>query len=145
MARRFSFVALGDMPYTGSDHDKFALLIERINRLAPEFSVHVGDIKRAKSKCSTKRYQRVLAHFGAFRGPLIYTPGDNDWADCEKKRAGGYDPLERLGTIRETFFPGDRSLGMTPMKLDRQGDTPSHQDMVENARWRTDNTNGDNY
>ncbi|NNG03068.1 MAG: hypothetical protein HKM95_03085, partial [Inquilinus sp.] len=69
MTRRFSLVALGDMPYTAPDHDKFASLIDRINRIAPDFSVHVGDIKKAKSTCSTKRYRRALAHFETFRGP----------------------------------------------------------------------------
>ncbi len=140
MTRRFSFIALGDMPYKQSDHNKFASLIEQINRLAPEFSVHVGDIKKAKRKCSDERYERVLAHFGTFSGPLIYTPGDNDWADCHKERAGSFDPLERLATIREKFFPAGRSLGMTPMALDHQADDPSHRDMVENARWRIDDT-----
>lgn len=136
MIGRFSFVALGDMPYEQRDHDRFASLIVAINQLAPEFSVHVGDIKKAKSLCSLERYRRVLAHFEAFQNSLIYTPGDNDWADCHKRSAGGFQPLERLGTIRETFFPGGRSLGMTPMTLDCQADGPTHPEMVENARWR---------
>ena len=140
MSRRFSFVALGDIPYETADHARFASLIERINRLAPECSVHVGDIKKAKSKCGMRRYRAALAHFETFQSPPIYTPGDNDWADCGKKRAGGFDPLERLGRLRQTFFPSDRSLGGTPMTVDRQADGPSHPDMVENARWQVDDT-----
>ena len=30
------------------------------------------------------------------RGPVIYTPGDNEWTDCHRVNNGGYNPLERL-------------------------------------------------
>ena len=128
------------MPYEEADHARFASLIAKINRYGPKFSVHVGDIKKAKSPCDAACYQRVLAHFQTFDHPLIYTPGDNDWADCCKPKAGGFDPLERLGELRRVFFADSRSLGSDPITLKRQGDGPSHRDMVENAQWRVDDT-----
>ena len=140
MSRRFQFVALGDLPYEEEDHPDFAALIERINGIAPAFSVHVGDIKKGPSACDTGSYERVLAHFNSFAHPLIYTPGDNDWADCGKPEAGEFDPLERLGELRRIFFADSRSLGGAPMAVQRQGDAPAHPDMVENARWRVRDT-----
>lgn len=140
MSRAFSFAVLGDMPYEDEDHARFSSLIERINQRSPEFSVHVGDVKKAKSPCDAACYQRVLAHFRSFDHPLIYTPGDNDWADCFKLEAGEYDPLERLGELRRVFFADNRSLGASPIELRRQGDGPVHPDMVENAQWRVGDT-----
>lgn len=128
------------MPYEDEDHARFSSLIERINQRSPEFSVHVGDVKKAKSPCDAACYQRVLAHFRSFDHPLIYTPGDNDWADCGKPSAGEYDPLERLRALRRVFFAEDRSLGANPIELRRQGDGPGHPEMVENAQWRVGDT-----
>ena len=135
MTERFSFVALGDMPYRRSDRERFATLVQHINGLGPAFSVHVGDLKKAKSKCSGKRYRRRLACFGQFEHPVIYTPGDNDWADCHKRKAGGFNSLERLAKVRRLFFPTRASLGDRPMTLDRQGDSADFPDLVENSRW----------
>jgi len=134
MSRPFSFVALGDMPYEEEDHARFDALIERINRLAPAFTVHVGDLKKAKSPCDTACYERALAHFQALDQPLVYTPGDNDWADCGKREAGRYDPLERLATLRRTFFT-DRDLADSLPGCERQSDDSAHANLVENARW----------
>ena len=46
-AQGFSFVALGDLPYGAPDqaYGPYRALIERVNRLEPAFSIHVGDIK----------------------------------------------------------------------------------------------------
>ena len=137
---RFSFVALGDMPYEARDQGPFAALIAEVNRLAPRFSVHVGDVKSAKSPCDAACYRRVLEHFRSFDQPLIYTPGDNDWADCHKSEAGGFDPLDRLADLRRRFFATDRSLGREPFDLRRQDGGAAGPAMVENARWQVGNT-----
>ncbi len=136
----FSFVALGDMPYEEADHDRFASLIERINRLSPAFTVHVGDLKKAKSPCDTACYERVLAHFQAFDQPLVYTPGDNDWADCCKPEAGAFDPLDRLAILRRTFFSDGGTAAATLPEFVRQGDDTAHADLVENTRWTVGDT-----
>lgn len=70
-------------------------------------------------------------------GPLVYTPGDNEWTDCQRPVWGDYDPRERLTVLRKMFFPGRQSLGRTPITLERQADISSrHTRMVENVRWQ---------
>ena len=60
--RAFSFVALGDMPYSvPNDYARFDRLIAEINRLKPAFSVHVGDIKSGSSACTDEAFQKVYA------------------------------------------------------------------------------------
>ncbi|MBY0429722.1 MAG: hypothetical protein K2Q10_00870, partial [Rhodospirillales bacterium] len=75
-------------------------------------------------------YEATLELFQAFDGPLVYTPGDNEWTDCHRARAGGFDPLERLAKLRTMFFATPHSFGRAPMPVQRQSG-----DYVENQRW----------
>lgn len=132
VAAPFKFVALGDMPYKlPDDYARFESLIGTVNSLNPAFTVHVGDIKSGSSPCSDENFAKVRSEFGMFAGPLIYTPGDNEWTDCHREKAGKYDPLERLAKVREMFFTsqGNRSFGQQPLTLTRQAELP------ENSRW----------
>jgi hypothetical protein len=67
--------------------------------------------------------------FNTFTTPLIYTPGDNEWLDCQKSAEGGGstnsyqsgDPYANLDTVRSMFFsqPG-KSLGTNPITVHSQ-------------------------
>jgi len=63
-------------------------------------------------------------------------PGDNEWTDCHRASAGGYDPLDRLAFVRAHYFTKAESLGQTPIPLTRQADVSDHAEMVENAMWQ---------
>jgi hypothetical protein len=136
--RAFSFVALGDMPYRPpGDIVKFDRLIAAINRLKPAFSIHLGDIKGAATPCSDAELQRALDQLQTFEGALVYTPGDNEWTDCHRPAAGGFDPRERLAKLRTMFFanPG-KSLGKTPIDLESQAQLmPAYAGFPENSRF----------
>ena len=135
-AEAFEFVALGDLPYdVPADDARFERLIAAINAIEPAFSIHVGDIKSGSSPCSDEMLQKVKDRFMTFEGPLVYTPGDNDWTDCHRTSAGGFDPLERLAFVRKLYFNEAESLGAERMRLTRQSDVGGHKNMVENARW----------
>jgi hypothetical protein len=135
---QFSFVALGDMPYDAPGDDrKFERLIAAINRQRPAFSLHVGDFKSGASACDDATFLKMLDWFNDFEQPLIYTMGDNEWTDCHRPRAGGFDPLERLARLRQIFFktPGV-SLGRARIALSSQGGNGGPFDpYVENARF----------
>jgi hypothetical protein len=131
----FSFVVLGDTAYNlPVDLPVYTALIRRINASRPAFTIHVGDIW-GEGSCGDAAQQRVLGFFQQYDHPLIYTPGDNDWTDCWQAAAGGFDPLERLGGLRRTFFSRPTSLGERTIPLLRQGDVPAYAPFVENARW----------
>lgn len=136
-AEVFTVVATGDAPYSvPGDLPRFERLIAAINAEQPVFTIDVGDIKSGIAPCADEALQRIRDYFDTFDGPLIYTPGDNDWLDCRRWLAGNYDPVERLGKLRAIFFTRTYSLGRAPIPLFRQGDIdPAHPDMVENARW----------
>ena len=135
----FEFIAIGDMPYKlPDDYAKFDRLIAAINTAKPSFSVHVGDIKSSATPCTDEIYGEVLKRFQAFDSPLLYTPGDNEWTDCHRPRAGGYDPVDRLKRVRELFFPDPtKTLGKTQIAVESQSRLmpQKYGAFVENARF----------
>lgn len=138
----FDFVALGDMPYTlPADYGRFEKLIAAINqqRPVPRFTVHVGDIKSGSTLCTEEMYRKVYDYFQTFEQPLVYTPGDNEWTDCGREKAGRYDPEERLAAVRKLFFPDHNSFGKTKLALTSQAQEPAYAAYVENNRWTTGN------
>ena len=49
--------------------------------------------------------QAVYYKFQQFDSPVVYTPGDNEWADCHKsKQLSAGDPLKELASVRSLFF-----------------------------------------
>lgn len=138
----FRFVAIGDMPYNiPKDYEKFDRLIDRINAAKPSFTIHVGDIKSGSTQCSDENFKKVFDQFARFEGPLVYTPGDNEWTDCHRQNNGSYDPLERLAKIRQMFFPETgRSLGQQKMSVETQPAImgEKYAPFIENARFVKD-------
>lgn len=134
-AQGFDFVALGDMPY-GNDAitgAAYRQLIELVNRERPPFSIHVGDFKDGVTPCSDELFARQHEHFQRFDTALVFTPGDNDWTDCQRM---GEDPLERLQALRSLFFGSAASLGRQPIVVERQSDRmPTFARHRENLRW----------
>lgn len=127
----FSFAALGDAPYAFAENLRYRLALEDLAAHSLTSVIHVGDI--LSEPCTNERYERSLDWFNALPHPVIYTPGDNDWTDCWEF---GQDPLDRLASIRATFFhrPGE-SLGGDPIALEHQGADERFGEFVENARW----------
>ena len=136
-AERFSFMALGDMPYNlPGDYAAFDRLIARVNALRPAFTLHVGDIISGQTRCDDVLFARVRDMFATFAGALVYTPGDNEWTDCHRPNSGGFDPIERLARVRQMFFfDPAQSLGRTPLRVTPQSSTAQYAKFVENARW----------
>jgi hypothetical protein len=101
----FGFAVIGDLPYTSQQRRQFPAVVDQINAdPGVDFVFHVGDIREVGA-CSTRYYRWVKSQFDRFSDPLVYTFGDNDWADCSKLHNGQYDPLERLSTLRAVFIP----------------------------------------
>ena len=133
----FKFVALGDMPYKLPDDEvRYERLISEINKLNPSFSIFIGDTKSGSTPCSDEYNLKVRENFNQFSSPLIYSIGDNEWTDCHRPLAGGYDPLERLNSLRSSFFNTNKSFGKKKLLLTRQGDIdPAYKKFTENAYW----------
>ncbi len=167
-----SVAVFGDMPY-GADAVEFKATPNFINTINSDkdiaFALHGGDIHSGSEPCTESYNRSVYDLFTAFKVPLIYTPGDNEWEDCNKqKQSGGTynpatgkidyvmdaktglpvnyasgDPIQNLQLVRNIFFgkPG-QTLG-APMTVHTQateGTTAGDRQYVENTWWISGNT-----
>jgi hypothetical protein len=110
--------------------------------------VHDGDLKAGNATggsvtpttCSDALYTQALGYFNALRAPAMFTPGDNDWTDCDRVSNGAYSSRERLDYQRAVLFNTAYSFGQRKLRQEVQtaalclgvkGFVPC----VENRRW----------
>ncbi|MET0026112.1 MAG: metallophosphoesterase [Candidatus Thiodiazotropha sp.] len=139
-SKGYHFALIGDTPYgvpPYSDYPPFDNLIDALNdRQDLRWVIHTGDIKSGSSECSDALFEDRLARYNQIKMPFIYTPGDNEWTDCHRVKAGEYQPLERLSRLREIFFaePG-KTIGGKPRRVETQATLPGYEEFPENVRW----------
>jgi hypothetical protein len=131
----------GDVPYSPlQDTVGVPNLIADMNAQRLAFTVNDGDLKAGSSRCDNAVYARALEFFDSLEAPAMFTPGDNDWTDCDRPSAGAYSSRERLDYERQLFFSTPLSMGRsklrqsvqaTPLCLGVSGPVPC----VENRRW----------
>jgi hypothetical protein len=126
---------MGDTPYTGLEEIAFAGMMKDVDSTRLAFVVHVGDFKNGHTPCSDELFRQRFRLFNASAHPFVFLFGDNEWTDCHRAPAGGHDPVERLGKLREIFSAGTRSLGQRTLPLERQSADPRWAKFRENVRW----------
>ncbi|NEA58330.1 hypothetical protein G3I60_30300 [Streptomyces sp. SID13666] len=154
----FTLAVYGDAPYgtsptDTSEFDATPAFIANVNA-DPDVGtvIHVGDIHSGKQYCTAAYDQSVAALWKTFADPMVYTPGDNEWADCHKAKEGGgtYNPLTgkidyvldpatghsvayasgnpaaNLDLVRKTFFPKPgHTLGSGTLRVLSQAQLPN--------------------
>lgn len=77
--------------------------------------INAGDIHSGKDFCTAAWDQDIAAKWQAFQRPVVYTPGDNEWADCHKATSlakpgeggGFYDATNTLRYIGSSGLTTD--------------------------------------
>ncbi|NBP40081.1 MAG: hypothetical protein EBS54_08170 [Betaproteobacteria bacterium] len=162
----FSVALIGDSPYGAAYGDTAQLkanpaFIAAVGRdTTLSMALHVGDIHSGKEFCTESFNRTIFDQWKAFTLPLVYVPGDNEWADCHKAKEGGGtysastgsinyvttdggsyakgDPIANLALIRSIFFstPG-KTLGaameVRSQAVDYDRAYPSDAQFVENT------------
>jgi hypothetical protein len=132
----------GDMPYSDVQAQiGVPNLIADMNSQNLAFTVFDGDWKAGNSTagsatpttCSDALYFQSRDYLNQLKAPATFTPGDNDWVDCDRPSNGGFDSLERLKRQREIFFSKPYTLGQRRLKQEVQAV------YVENRRWTIGN------
>src|SRR5215813_6911217 len=118
--------------------------------------VHVGDIHSGSQFCTLAYNRTIQKLWEQYKDPLVYTPGDNEWADCHKSGEGGNvkdagvnfvdyangDPVANLALVRAMFFPvagqtlGQRNMRVTSQALANDPAHPTDAEYVENVMWK---------
>jgi hypothetical protein len=138
VALAFPFVAYGDMPYGAKAADGRTDTVVLTESIAPEirrrtdvpFVIHVGDTGRPNDACSDAWLKQLKQFWETeLRKPVFFTPGDNDWTDCDRTNLPTpVSELERLEAVRKILFSEPLPLG-PEWQYERQGELP------ENAMW----------
>ncbi|MBZ5644732.1 MAG: hypothetical protein LAO19_18390 [Acidobacteriia bacterium] len=121
----------GDLPYSEVQADPgVPNLIMDMNSQNLAFSVHDGDLKAGKgfagdllTTCDNAKYVQAIAYFNALKSPAAFTPGDNDWTDCDVASNGNFNSLERLDHERQVIFNTPFTLGQHHLRQAMQGVT----------------------
>ena len=154
----FSYAVYGDAPYGTSptdttETDATGAFISAVNAdRAVSGVLHVGDIHSGSQYCTQAYDQQVADLWSGFSDPLVYTPGDNEWTDCHKKKEGGGaynpatgqvdyvtdaagspvnyaggNPVDNLALVRSIFFPTPgRTLGGGRLEVLSQAQVDNH-------------------
>lgn len=117
--------------------------------------LHTGDIHSGATYCTLAYNQTILDLWSQFKAPLVYTPGDNEWSDCQKSKEGGGvknaggdyvdyaagHPVANLALVRSMFFPeagktlGGRRKYVTSQAQAYDPGHPSDAEYIENVMW----------
>ena len=132
----------GDLPYSPLQASEgVPNMIADMNKQNLAFTAHDGDLKAGSgSPCNDALYAQSLAYFNALKAPAVFTPGDNDWTDCDRPSNGGFLSLERLDHQRQVFFNTSFSFGQRRMRQEVQTaplclGISGLVSCVENRRW----------
>jgi hypothetical protein len=104
---------VGDLPYSAVQADPgIPNLVADMNSQELSFSVHDGDLKGGNGPtanppsvtCDDTLYTQAVGYLNSLDAPAMFTPGDNDWTDCDRPSNGGFNSLERLDHERQVLF-----------------------------------------
>ncbi|XCN73901.1 MAG: hypothetical protein Q3M24_03855 [Candidatus Electrothrix aestuarii] len=128
------FIAIGDTPYSADEEQQLRQEVTKAIQAAnPPFLVLHGDLQGGGESCSDALLaKRKELFFSLLPGRVFYTPGDNEWADCDRSFLDApVSELGRLDSIRRVFFTDPPTLP-EDWQYARQPNFP------ENARWLYD-------
>jgi len=145
----YSIGLWGDLPYSDVQATVgVPNMIADMNQQDLAFTAHDGDLKAGNGTpgsitptiCSDALYLQGLQYFNSLKAPTIFTPGDNDWTDCDRPSNGGFNSLERLDHERKVFFSTPFTLGQRRLRQEVQTDpiclgVSGSVPCVENRRW----------
>ena len=107
----------GDLPYSDVQAQTgVPNLIADMNKQDLAFTAHDGDLKAGNGTpgsviCGPALWAQGLNFFNSLKAPVIFTPGDNDWTDCDRPKNGGVNSLVALDAERQIFFSTPFTLG----------------------------------
>jgi hypothetical protein len=156
-SNELTLAVYGDAPYgltpaDTSQNEATPAFIDSINNDPKvDLVAHVGDIHSGKQFCTQAYDESVFDLWTQYRDPVVYTPGDNEWTDCQKAAEGGGttsgyalgDPAANLDLVRSIFFanPG-YTLGGRKKQVVSQAQVGRGTDAkyVENVLWEQSKT-----
>src|ERR1700741_1070932 len=82
---KVELVVIGDPPYDAADEAMLAHAAPAIKALQSPFVLHVGAMQSSRSLCGPPDDRFAALQAAWAPTPIVYTPGDNEWSDCDTK------------------------------------------------------------
>jgi hypothetical protein len=131
----------GDLPYSDVQATVgVPNLIADMNRHDLAFTAHDGDLKTGNGApiCDDSLYFAALDRFNSLNAPAVFTPGDNDWTDCDRPNNGGVNSLRQLDrSARSSSEPRFRSASTASSRKCRRRRSAAALAAHSCAAWRT--------
>ncbi len=86
--RPYAIGLWGDLPYSGEQAAVIPNVIADMNARDLAFTAHDGDLRQGSGSpaCADGMiYTRADTYFGRLFARAIFTPGDDDWTDCDRQ------------------------------------------------------------
>jgi len=133
-----TIVLLADTPYSDKEKQMLqgpnGILYRLINAENPSVVMHLGDLKSGGDSCTNELLSEHKALLSQVQpGRVIYTPGDNDWTDCDRFFLFySYDELERLDYLSTLMFK------TPPLLSENLASISTQPEQIENKLWIND-------
>ena len=128
----FHFLAMSQ-PQLRDNGPKLEAAFGKLAHAHPAFVV-INGIKSEKEACSDELYYQRKELANSVNLPVVLSLSNADWVNC-RNRYGDSLAIERLIRLKQIFFDGADSLGMTPLALTRQSLGNRFANYPENAYW----------
>jgi len=125
---------IADVPQWPAAEADTTTLLDQIGTQQVSLIIHAGGIKGDTESCGDALLGARLRVLDDSPAPLLYVPGETDWAECAKPVNGRFDAVERLNRLRELFYPVDATLGRRTIPVIRQSDQAMFRSFRENVR-----------
>lgn len=130
----YTFIAIGDTPYSETEETRIIdKIVGAVQQAEPPFLAVYGDIKSGAETCSEELLlKRQELFYSMAPGRVFYTPGDNEWTDCDRPSLEpAVSELGQLSLIRKVFFRDP------PVQNPKDWSYVQQDNYPENARWIT--------
>jgi len=131
-----TIVVVSDLPYNSDQHRVFREEIApAIQALSPPVVIHLGDIRGGgELSCADPVLEARRDEIrDLMPDRVVYTPGDNDWTDCDRSSLSlPMAELDRLNRLTDLF------LGPDGLSHDDLTMVSAPEDGVFNRHWRID-------
>lgn len=107
----FISTVIGNAPDRTEDVAPVRALLDAINAGHPASVAHLGSLRDRDEACSDTLFETCRDLPDSLIAPVICTPDDHDWSNCQRLTAGSFNPVRRLLRLHELFYLSDSALG----------------------------------
>eukprot|EP01025_Chloroclados_australasicus_P004235 TRINITY_DN11021_c0_g2_i1.p1 TRINITY_DN11021_c0_g2~~TRINITY_DN11021_c0_g2_i1.p1 ORF type:complete len:953 (-),score=92.85 TRINITY_DN11021_c0_g2_i1:1949-4807(-) len=143
LVRTFDFAVISELPLpqeNGQVDLNWKGLMNDLVSVDVDFVIQLGSTKHVSTNCSEEVKQFVFGEFQSSVLPFFYSPGENEWRDCDVSGTSNQEIKKREDLLINLFATGNTSLGQVNILISRQSDLaaimPEFSEFPGNILWQ---------